>query len=336
MKLNRKATAAGLVLFLVVLLSIGCSSGAENVLGENTNPAADPEAPGEVLVELTWETDADLDLEIWTNSEGGYRYLADASELMNAPDITTGSEGKEWFEFRETQQVDFSAGQWVISPFFYAVGPSGSEEAEVTLTLTIGGKVETFTKTLGFSSDQNQWLAVSVDMDRGQWEMIDEFFEPVTSGTIDGDVRVELSWDGDADLDLEIWTETSTSFEYEADASVLMNFPDINDGNQGLEWFEFRETRDHDFSQGTWIISPCFWEVGQSGQSTAVATLKLIIGDETHVFTQGMSTEEPYDQWVALRVNMSLGVWEVINYFDQVIPDVEEDYQSEEKPGTGF
>jgi len=166
--------------------------------------------------------------------------------------------------------------------------------------------------------------------------MIDEFFEPVTSGTIDGDVRVELSWDGDADLDLEIWTETSTSFEYEADASVLMNFPDINDGNQGLEWFEFRETRDHDFSQGTWIISPCFWEVGQSGQSTAVATLKLIIGDETHVFTQGMSTEEPYDQWVALRVNMSLGVWEVINYFDQVIPDVEEDYQSEEKPGTGF
>jgi len=117
MKLNRKASAAGLVLFLVALLSIGCSSGAENTLGENTNSAFNREEPGEVLVELSWETDADLDLEIWTNSEGGYRYLADAWELMNAPDVTSGSEGKEWFEFRETQQVDFSAGQWVISPF---------------------------------------------------------------------------------------------------------------------------------------------------------------------------------------------------------------------------
>ncbi len=196
-----------------------------------------------------------------------------------------------------------------------------------TLTLFMGGQEAVFTREIGYAPPRDQWMAILVDMDAGTWEFVDFFpdqgvFEPE-------DPMVVLSWDTDANLDLEIW---SPQLEYLGDAHHFMAGPDVTSGLLGEEWFVFRDTSQYDFSQGSWIISAYFYDVGPSGQMWTNATITLYMGDHVEVFTSQVEYIPPNDQWMVVLVDMDAGSWELLDYFLDVDGD---GLQKADLPGRG-
>ncbi len=136
-----------------------------------------------------------------------------------------------------------------------------------------------------------------------------------------GELAVVLQWEGDLDLDLEIWSD---EFEYLGAVFDLGDSPDIGRGDQGEEWFVFREypetsvSREYDlprdFSRGRFVVSPFFF--GPETEETVQAVLTVIFPDgSTQQLQQELSYLPPYDQWFAMVIDVDRNDAEVLDAF---------------------
>ncbi len=288
---------------------------------------------GELAVILQWEGDCDLDLEIWSED---LEYLGAAFDLGDSPDISRGDQGEEWFVFRQYAETDvsrqhdlprdFSRGRFAVSPYFF--GPETEETVLAALTVIFpDGSRHELQRELSYMPPYDQWFAVLVDVDSNDVQILDLFAdegEPPTAGFYEhreGELAVVLGWAGDYDLDLEIWSE---GFEYLGAAFDLGDSPDISRGDQGEEWFVFRQypetdvSRQHDlprdFSRGRFAASPYFF--GPETEETVLAVLTVIFPDGSrHELQREMSYMPPYDQWFAVLVDVGTGDMQVLDFF---------------------
>lgn len=125
-----------------------------------------------VLVELTWDQEIDMDLEIW---DAAGENLLKRSFNLCGEDITVGSGGREWFEFkRYSDEDDYASGNYIVSLYF-AGRPEGStvDRARATLTVTKSdGTTVTRTKVIDWEPGRDQWHAFSINARTGA--LVDE------------------------------------------------------------------------------------------------------------------------------------------------------------------
>lgn len=120
-----------------------------------------------VRVELTWNEEVDMDLEIWDESGEN---LLDRSFNLCGEDIKVGSGGREWFEFKKfSDEDDYASGTYIVSLYF-ANRPEGStvDRASATLTVTKpDGTTVTRTKIIDWEPGRDQWHAFSLNARTG-------------------------------------------------------------------------------------------------------------------------------------------------------------------------
>ncbi len=294
-----------------------------------TGESAYQHQPGELAVTLSWDGPYDLDLEIWSED---FEFLGTASELGESPDIIHGDQGQEWFVFRQYPETDFSreydlhrdfsTGDFVVSPYFF--GPQTAETVLATLTVILpDGREHRVQQNLQYMPPYDQWFAAVVDVDSGSMQVLDLFADEESSAYEHqpGELAVTLSWDGPYDLDLEIWSE---DFEFLGTASELGGSPDIMHGDQGQEWFVFRQypetelSREYDlhrdFSTGRFIVSPFFY--GPLTEDSVPATVVVILPDgRTEEISRKLHYEPPRDQWFAVLIDVDDVKVEVLDIF---------------------
>jgi hypothetical protein len=133
---------------------------------------------GVAVVELTWESPMDLDVEIW-DSEGTQQLTA---AWAQGHDVTSGGEGTEYFEFIEFEGTDegtggdFTTGEYTV--FVYVADDAGETEAadfELTVTDAEGG-VTTYSEAVTAEAPNNLWRGFRIDAATGEIvEELDEF-----------------------------------------------------------------------------------------------------------------------------------------------------------------
>ncbi len=209
---------------------------------------------------------------------------------------------------------DFSQGRFVVSPYFY--GPPTEEAAEATLTVYFAdGTTRKLTQSLRHQPPYDQWFAILIDVDAQSLETLD-FFAVDDEQTVryhhqSGDMAAVLQWEGDFDLDLEIW---SAELDFLGTSFDLGDSPDKVTGGGGGEWFVFREHRTHDFSSGSFVVSPYF--AGPATDEGVIATLITIFPDGSQqVLEQTLYYQPPYDQWFAVLIDIDNQTMEVLDAF---------------------
>jgi hypothetical protein len=193
----------------------------------------DPQ-PGEFAVVLSWEGNADLDLELWSED---YELLGTAAMLSGSPDISHGSQGEEWFVFKEHQSPgdgslnDYSSGRYVISAYYWGPEPAegiGTAEVELSVVFPDGRREVVLTEELWYSPPYDSWFTLLIDADSGDFKILDFF--------IDAPLIAMLEWDTNADLDLMVWDGEREVFYTPYDFWYGYDF---RDGGAGLEIFRF-------------------------------------------------------------------------------------------------
>jgi hypothetical protein len=131
-----------------------------------------------VAVWMSWDADADVDLEVWDST--GNAYLGNSYDF-GGEDVTTGGLGDEYFEFvNHGSDGDFGSGSYVVSAYFV---DGTASETDVTLTVQAAdGSVETYTRTVEWSPPHDQWHVVRIDAASGDTEIVDTFYESVGGG----------------------------------------------------------------------------------------------------------------------------------------------------------
>lgn len=140
------------------------------------------------------------------------------------------------------------------------------------------------------------------------------------SGTKGDPVKVTLSWEDPVDMDLEIW---NSSGEEALFAASSFGGRDVEDGEEGDEFFEFKKYGDEDYTAGKYVISVFF--AGSGDESITQADVKITIrmpdgSEETRNGT--VYWEEGRDQWHGFRVDAATGDIEDIDEIVEV--EVEE------------
>jgi hypothetical protein len=170
----------GTRLFALILavLAVFAMAGCDLLPGGGGDGGTDDggsSSDGDVRVELAWDDEVDMDLEIWDNQ--GENALFAASSYAGT-DVTDGS-GTEFFEFKQYGDEDFGSGKYVVS-VFYAGQPEDGDIPSVPVTLTItkpDGSTETRSGTVFWEAGQDQWHAFRIDAATGAVEDIDELVE---------------------------------------------------------------------------------------------------------------------------------------------------------------
>jgi len=242
--------------------------------------------PGELAVVLSWEGDADLDLEIWS---ADFEFIETASMLGDSPDITRGGQGEEWFAFtnysyiNEGFTVDYGEGRYIVSVFYYGPEPAdgiGAVTAKLDVYYPDGESETFFIEELWYTPPYDQWFALLVDVDAGAVKILDLY--------MDSPVVAMLEWDTEADLDLVVFSENYTPFFTPFD---FWYGYDIMDGWQGLETFRFgsfsNDEETFDFSVG---LHDVLVYMENSGSPVTTATVTLLSQDLqfsrfSHTFT---------------------------------------------------
>lgn len=130
--------------------------------GSDQSTAAQP-----LRIELTWDEEVDMDLEIW---DAAGENLLERSFNLCGEDVKVGSDGREWFEFKKySDEDDYASGNYIVSLYF-ADRPEGStvEQARATLTVTkTDGTTVTRTKVIDWEPGRDQWHAFSINARTG-------------------------------------------------------------------------------------------------------------------------------------------------------------------------
>lgn len=158
---------------------------------------------GELAVVLSWEGNADLDLEIWSNE---FYYLGTAYELGDSPDIIEGVEGEEWFVFKDQpfslteERLDFTKGSYLVSVNYFGPEPENDIDtinAEILFYFPDGSYEILHADKLKHSSPYDYWFALVVDVDKQDYIILDCYYDSL--------VFVQLEWDNEAELRLLLW-----------------------------------------------------------------------------------------------------------------------------------
>lgn len=195
------------------------------------SPARYRHQPGEFAVKLSWNCDADLDLELW---DAQFNYLGDAFAFGDCWDIVDGRTGEEYFVFGGE---NFNEGQFIISPYFVQ-GGTGRTTATLTLYFP-DGRRQAWEQTLVFDPPGDQWFAIRVDLDTQTVKTLDFFMDAPTIAL--------LEWEGKGDLDLIVY---DPQYRRHFRPVHLPGGRDFLNGNHGIEVFRFGEFGEFDFSQG--------------------------------------------------------------------------------------
>lgn len=112
------------------------------------------------MAELRWDSDADLDLEIWPDGDSPVSGRAPGHELAGGgPDVVDGTTGRcEWFEF--APPYDEAPRRLAVA--FWAPGPS--KDTTTTATLTLRGLDAPRTYTIDLSDDTSD-LCIAIRLD---------------------------------------------------------------------------------------------------------------------------------------------------------------------------
>ncbi len=124
-------------------------------LAAEVTPIAQGEDTNAILFELTWTTDADLDLDLYGPDSS---YLATAAELPpDARDITDGAQGTERIQFSGRLARD----SYLVVVSFWAAGPSGQPSAEATIRIRKrDGEVIQIRRVLEIPGRKEWWAAL--------------------------------------------------------------------------------------------------------------------------------------------------------------------------------
>ena len=242
--------------------------------------------PGELAVVLSWEGDADLDLEIWTDD---FEFLEAASFLGDSPDITRGEQGEEWFAFTEYNYIDqgtsqdYGQGRYIVSVYYYGPEPAeghGAVEARLDVYYPDGGSETFFVEEMWYTPPYDQWFALLVDADANEVKILDLY--------LDAPLVAMLEWDSEADLDLVVFSEKYTPLFTPYD---FWYGYDITNGSLGLETFRFgvfsNDEGSFDFSEG---LHDLLVYMENTGAPVTTATVTLLTPDLlysrfSHTFT---------------------------------------------------
>lgn len=133
---------------------------------------ASPPPSASVRVELSWNTDADLDLEIWRDGDTGLAPIGESFYLSTySVDQVDGRDGRvERFVFR----APYDSGSYVVAVGFWGEGPGKNPLADVTVAAyaSDGSLTGKFTGRLD-DDTRDLWFACRVDAVTGAAESID-------------------------------------------------------------------------------------------------------------------------------------------------------------------
>jgi uncharacterized protein YceK len=128
-------------------------------------------------------------------------------------------------------------------------------------------------------------------------------------------VKVTLSWDGPSDMDLEIWDNPGDDLLFRASEYIGT---DIIAGDDGDEFFEFRQYGSDDYSAGSYVVSVYFANEEEVADSATV-TLTVMKADGSEVTRTGTVYWEPgRDQWHAFRIDAATGDFEDIDEYIEI------------------
>lgn len=134
-------------------------------------PSSPPAEPTRLLsAELEWGGDADLDLEVWSDSG----YIREA--VSDSDDVKTGDAGTERLRF----EGDVGAGDVLLGVGWW--GEGRAETASVRLTIL---RSDSTAQVLSGELDREFarfWMAARVRADRAEITPVDRYFDRTTRG----------------------------------------------------------------------------------------------------------------------------------------------------------
>lgn len=120
---------------------------------------------------LSWNGAVDIDLEVYDAL--GTSFIGSAYS-WTGNDVTDGSQGDEYLEFKSFPDQDFSTGQYTLVAYYFGADDSSYPDTTVELTVQdANGGVQTFTKTIQYDSSNDQWFALRIDGATGAVTMVD-------------------------------------------------------------------------------------------------------------------------------------------------------------------
>ncbi len=129
-----------------------------------TCPFSPPSPPRDALrAELTWEGDADLDLELWSADTAAARpFIGSAADLAGGEAVTGRSGGREVVVFGPPHD----AGLYRVGVHFWAPGPDRDTTTTATVTI-IWPDGRSFARTGSIDDDSSDvWYPFLVDPGR--------------------------------------------------------------------------------------------------------------------------------------------------------------------------
>ncbi|HNW92659.1 MAG TPA: hypothetical protein PKM88_07120 [bacterium] len=160
------------------------AAGTAAATGTTPPAATTPAASSPVKVTLSWDKPIDMDLEIWNAAGTSMIHRAFAQPNLGwngancGTDVTDGTQGQEFFIFKNIGTEDFSNGQYVISVYFASMGQNSSiSEAFATVTITKpDGTTQPFRRKIQYQPGQDQWHCCRIDATTGAViEELDKF-----------------------------------------------------------------------------------------------------------------------------------------------------------------
>jgi len=179
--------AALVVLFGCNFGSGDSSSSSSNTAGTASSSSAGTasssstpvQASGTVKVTLSWDKPIDMDLEIW-DSPGQNLKLRSFNQCGS--DIQDGTQGSEYFEFKQYGSDNYANGKYVVSVYFAGMGDASIEECFADLEIIkADGSRDTRRRKIFWEAGQDQWHAFRIDAATGNIEDIDEFITITTT-----------------------------------------------------------------------------------------------------------------------------------------------------------
>lgn len=138
-------------------------------------------------------------------------------------------------------------------------------------------------------------------------------------------VKVTLSWDQPVDMDLEIWNSAATNLIHRAFPEQRNNWlapncgQDVTNGQQGKEFFIFKNCGTEDFSNGQYVISVYFAKRPDGSSIDGVfATVTIEAPGKPPVERRRkVMYAEGSDQWHVCRIDAATGA--ILEDIDQFI-----------------
>ncbi len=161
--------AVGLLLFLAACGREPAAAPPPSSEASVSAPSVPPEPTRLLSAELEWRGEADLDLEVWSDSG----YIREA--VSDSDDVKTGGGGKERLRF----DGDVGAGDVLLGVGWYGDGRAETAAARLTVV-----RSDSTAQVLSGELDRENarfWMAARVRPDRAEITPVDQYYYRRTS-----------------------------------------------------------------------------------------------------------------------------------------------------------